>query len=177
MKISFNLNIDDLLAFYKQGLKKKSFIFKKHIFFVGAGIALLLSYFDRYIKNASDVDQLSNFSNNFWFMSAYNLFFVTICIFLVRMIFIAFLRIQMRKKIKFIGERYLEIVKDKIIFSSQSSKTEYPIKTILKIEENRHHYFIYVNEISAITLPKKTVGSKNMILEISEKTNIKVISC
>lgn len=177
MKIYFTLTANDLLAFYKQGLKKKSFIFKKHIFFAGVAIALLLSYYDCYIRNTSGVDQQSSYSNNYWFMSAYNLLFVTICIFLVRFIFIAFLRIQMRKKTKFMGDRYLEIIKDKLIFSSQNSKTEYPIKTILKIEENRHHYFIYVNEISAITVPKKTVGSKNLILEISEKTNLKVIVC
>jgi hypothetical protein len=83
----------------------------------------------------------------------------------------------MRKKTKFMGDRYLEIIKDKLIFSSQNSKTEYPFKTILKIEENRHHYFIYVNEISAITVPKKTVGSKNLMLEISEKNNLKIVAC
>ncbi len=109
MRISFNLSIDDILAFYKLGLKKKSFIFKKYIFGLGVLIALLLSYYDSYIRNTSGTLQLSNYSNNFWFMSAYNLVFVTICILLVRMIVVAFLRIQMRKKTKFMGDRDLEI--------------------------------------------------------------------
>lgn len=177
MKISFTLNIDDLLAFYKLGLKKKSFIFKKYIFGVGVAIALLLSYYDCYIRNSSQALQLSNYSNNFWYMSAYNLVFVTICIFLVRTIVIAFLRIQMRKKTKFMGERDLEIIKDKVVFSSQNSKTEYLLRTIMKIEENKNHYFIYVNEISAIIVPKKTAGSKDLINQISEKTSLNIIVC
>jgi len=176
MKINFTLELEDLLAFYKQGLKKKSFIFKKYIFGVGVIIALLLSYYDSYIRNTSGTLQLSNYSNNFWFMSAYNLVFVTICIFLVRTIIIAFLRIQMRKKTKFMGERDLELLKDKVIFSSQNSKTEYQLRTIQKIEESRHHYFIYVNEISAIIIPKKATGSKDLITQISEKTSLNVIA-
>lgn len=177
MKINYKLEIEDLLAFYKQGLKKKSFIFKKHIFGIGVIIALLLSYYDSYIRNSSQALQLSNYSNNFWFMSAYNLVFVTICILLVRLIFIAFLRIQVRKKVKFMGERDLEILKDKVIFSSQNSKTEYLLRTIQKIEENKNHYFIYVNEISAIIVPKKATRSKDAIEEISEKTSLNIIVC
>lgn len=177
MKISFTLNIDDLLAFYKLGLKKKSFIFKKYIFGIGVIIALLLSYYDTFIRNSSDTLQLSNYSNNFWYMSAYNLVFVTICIFLVRTIVIAFLRIQMRKKTKFMGERELEISKDKVVFSSQNSKTEYLLRTILKIEENKSHYFVYVNEISAIIIPKTAAGSKDLINQISEKTSLNIAVC
>ncbi len=174
MRISFNLSIDDLLAFYKLGLKKKSFIFKKYIFGVGVLIALLLSYYDSYIRNSSGTLQLSSYSNNFWFMSAYNLVFVTICIFLVRMITISLIRIQMRKKTKHLGNRDLEIVKGNLVFSSYSSKTEYPLKSIIKVEENRRHFFIYTNEISAIIVPKKTADSRAFINKLTEASSIKL---
>lgn len=174
MRINYTLKAEDLLAFYKRGLKSKSFIFKNYIFGIGVIIALLLSYYDSYIRNTPDSLQLSTYSNNYWFMAAYNLVLVTICIFLFRLIFISFLRIQMRSKTKFLGERGLETLKDKVVFSSQGSKTEYQFKVIKKIEDNRHHYFVYVNDISAIIVPKKTVGSKDIIAEISEKAKLNV---
>jgi len=173
MKLIFKLEIQDLLAFYKLGLKKKSFIFKKYIFGIGVIIALLLSYYDSYIRNTSGTLQISNYSNNFWFMSAYNLVFVTICIFLVRTITISLIRIQIRKKTKHLGNRELEIVKGNLVFSSYSSKTEYPLKSIIKVEENRHHFFIYTNEISAIIIPKKTADSRAFINKLTETSSIK----
>ena len=173
MKISYNLGTEDILAFYKLGLKKKSFVFKNHIFIFGVAIALALSLFDKYFRNTDNL-QSTNFTNNFWFLSAYNLVLVTLCIFLVRMIVVAFFRLQMRKKTKFMGDRDLEIVKGKLIFSSQNSKTEYPIKAILKIEENKRHFFVYMNEISAIIIPKKTSDCKVFIDQLTESTSLKV---
>lgn len=176
MKISYNLKTDDLLAFYKQGLRKNSFIFKNFIFIVGVFIALIISYYSRNTSenNASNVTQFSSFMGNFWFASAVNLVFVTISIFLLRMIIIAFFRFQLKNKTKFTGNRELELLNDRIVFSAQNSKTEYLFTVIQNIEANKDHYFIYTNTISAIIIPKNTEGSGDFIKQISAKTELNV---
>ena len=176
MKITYTLQADDLLAFYKQGLKKNSFIFKNYVFIVGVFIALIISYYSRSsgIENNSQVTQFSIFMNNFWFASAVNLVFVTICIFLVRVIIITFFKFQLKNKKRFLGNRDLEILNDKLVFSALNSKTEYLFTAIQNIEANRNHYFIYTSNISAIIVPTKTEGSNDFIKQVSAKTKLNV---
>lgn len=176
MKISYNLNTQDLLAFYKQGLRKNSIIFKNFIFIIGVIIALLISYFNNYSDEnlASNVSIFSTFTNNYWFVSAFNLVLVTVSIFLVRKIIITFYKFRLSKETRFQGNRDLELSKNKIIFSSQSSKTEYLLSVIQTIENCRDHYFIYTNSISAIIIPKSTEKSDEFIKQLSEITNLEI---
>lgn len=176
MKISYKLNTQDLLAFYKQGLRKNSFIFKNFIFIIGIIIALLISYFGNYsdANLASNISLFSAYTNNFWFVSAFNLVLVTVSIFLVRNIIITFYKFRLSKEKRFQGDRDLEISNNKIVFSSQNSKTEYPLSVIQTIENCRDHYFIYTNSISAIIIPKNTADSDEFIKLLSEMTNLQI---
>ncbi len=73
----------------------------------------------------------------------------------------------------FLEETYIEIDGDKLIAKQTSSITEIPLKAILKTVENKGSYYLYVNSMQAIIIPKRAFESNEKIQEFKQAINLK----
>ena len=71
-----------------------------------------------------------------------------------------------------IGIRNLEFTDNyKIILSTDNSTKEYDCSIIQKIVEASDYYYLYIDNHTAIIVPKKAVQSDELIKSISNKIN------
>ena len=69
----------------------------------------------------------------------------------------------------FIGDRELEIVDDRLILTSKYSKTEYQFSAFKRIEKVKDYYFIFLEKQVSIIVPRITLGSDELIKQLSER--------
>jgi hypothetical protein len=168
MKINYSLKIEDIIAFQKKILKKKNFIYKPYVF----GIVLLLAFYLRYVNEKTNLNGIHTMSGetvelmNYWTEIVFNFVILVGLIFLVRFINIAILKGQAKSNPSIIGEKELIITNESVVFISKYYKTEYQYAAFQKIENERDHYFLYTDEIIAIILPKRTIGSDEFIKQL-----------
>lgn len=60
----------------------------------------------------------------------------------------------------FIGPQEVEFSEEGIIHTAPASQTTYQWKGIVKFQENEDYFFLYVTAVSAIIIPKKKIGGK-----------------
>ncbi|MDR7129219.1 hypothetical protein J2X69_001554 [Algoriphagus sp. 4150] len=152
MKLKFEVNKGDVHEFYKfngwYSPEKEDFRFKQRINF---GFISFLLPFTSFI--------FSDQSFNHIFLIG--LVFLAFGFFLTRPLMILVIKNNVEKFLKneknqeVIGERSMTFNKDKIQWSGLNSEGEVSINEIDMILDDRHNYYIYSSNLSALILPKR----------------------
>jgi len=174
MVITYYLTFYDFILFYKKHLKDNSFIFKNYVFFIAFFAAALihLIFGPIHYKNYTNCIVSSEGETSFIFGTFLNLIFCIIFVFLFRLVTIRRLKKNLAKNLSMIGIRNLEFTDNyKIILSTDNSTKEYDCSIIQKIVEASDYYYLYIDNHTAIIVPKKAVQSDELIKSISNKIN------
>ena len=174
MKITYTLKAEDLMVFYKRLLQRRSFVFKKYIFVIVALLALLIGFYNRQSYSISEQNrsELSSVIYTYWLDVIISFIFLSLAVWIIRLITFSLIRNQIRKQSGYFGEKTLELSDNAIVFASTNSRTEYPITTIKEIEVFNGYYFLYLNKQSAIIVPIKTLGSDEFIKLLYQKMKL-----
>jgi hypothetical protein len=165
MKINYILTKDDILVLYRRVMLKNTFFFKNYIFVIAIVASFLLAYYDRYANPNRAV--ISQYINNYWIYVAISSISLVIAIFAIRFMTFGLIRYQLGSKlIRLVGDKRLELLDNKIVFLSKSSKIEYPLTALERIDEISKYYFLITSNQAVIIIPKRAIGSEEFVKQL-----------
>lgn len=167
MKINYILTKDDILAFYRKVMLKNSFFFRNYIFVVALVLSVFLAFYDKYSNPTRAA--ISIYISNYWIYIAISFVFMVAAIHVVRLMVVALLRFQLKNKLGLMGDKRLELLADKVVFLSKSSKIEYLFTSLQRIEEHSKYYFLITTSQAVIIIPKRAIGSDEFVKRLKDQ--------
>lgn len=68
-----------------------------------------------------------------------------------------------------IGEHSLESNNEALIVNNPQSETKYKWESIKKVVDDKNHFYIFINDISAIVVPKNSIKDQTILIEFRKK--------
>lgn len=168
MKLKFEIQKDDLFSFYKfsewYSQEKEDFRFKQRLNF---GFISFFLPFTLFIFS----DQ------NFNFLFFIGLLFFAFGFYIAKPFMILRIRRAFKKFLKgkknheLTGETTMEFNKDNIQWFDETSEGEASINEIDKILADRHNYYIYLCNLSALVIPKRIFKTEDNAQEFEDWIN------
>lgn len=155
MKIQFQLEQKDILAFNEYYYNKNTPFIQKHLRWILLTIFLIYMIFT--FREPITVE-VFNWAN--WVI----LLFTGGVLY-----YLGFRKLQSREKviIKFIkdnpetvGSREIELLDDSVIYKTESSKTEYQYNSFKNIEAAKEYYLIYLSQQNALVVPERAFDNR-----------------
>ncbi len=159
--IHFQLTPFDIFEFNQHFMKKNANFLQKYIHWILMGFFVLLMLFMLHHNGATGLSYLM------------------VSILVVAMVFIqkAFTQFLRRKTItnylkknpQVIEDRSLSFNNKEVVLTINGKETKYPLNDFTLLEETKYHYFAYLNQESAVILPKRLEKKSDEILKMVEK--------
>jgi hypothetical protein len=147
---------------------KNTFFFKNYIFVIAVVASFFLAYYDKYANPNRAI--ISQYINNYWIYVAISSVSLVFAIFAIRFMTFGLIRYQLSSKLsRLVGDKRLELLDSKIVFLSKSSKIEYPITALQRIDELSKYYFLITSNQAVIIIPKKAIGSEEFVKQLKEQ--------
>jgi len=160
MSLIYNLKREDLLIYYRKILKEESLFHKPYIFLIALLVALVQT-----INRPEYV--------NVHFLIQYLIYFLilTAIIFLIRDKHINHYKRTIRLNPSLLGNRKIKLDLNEINLKTDYITATYSIHVIKRIEEVLDYYYVYIDPIIVIIIPKNIDGSKQFIEELNSLIN------
>ena len=164
MEIYTHLNLDDFIEYNEYHYKTKTSFLQKNIRWLLFGIFLI--YFLTSLNRPIPED-LTDWGN------LVIILFVFVIMYGLDIFNSKIRKAQVKKFIKKnpnqLGKMKVELNKEKVITFSDNSKYEVQTGSIRSIEENNDYYYIYLNSMSAIILPKKDIQDNEEFISFAQE--------
>lgn len=145
--IQFKMNPQDLMQFNKHYVKKHGAFLQKYIQWIILLVLVGILSFQVY-KTA---DGWASYFIVVCFAAIMVLLQTYIPKFFARKAMLAFLR----KNPSLIGERTYEFDQEQLFVKVDGTTSNYPFASFMRLEEDKFSYYAYINEITAIIIPKR----------------------